>query len=560
MPALPGPVPTTPQLRRLREITTVLVKYGFPDVVSRLRLERTVALGRRLRPWGRRHPAPGTRAQRLRQAFEELGPSFVKFGQMLSTRPDLLPGELVDELARLQDSVPPLAPGVAETTIEAELGRPISEIFSEFESDPVAAASIAQVHRARLRTGEQVAVKVRRPGIASTIDQDLAILWFLARLADRYLPDADLYQPQTLVAEFARAIRREQDMAREGRTLERVARNFEGDPMLHLPRVFWPQTSNGVLTMEYVNGTKVLDALNGGAAYDLRLIARRGAEVLLKQVLRDGLFHADPHPANVFVLPGNVVCLLDFGCVGHIDRTLREALATLLEGVVREDPEKLAQAILSIGKPLEPIDAGQFQRDIAELIDSYAGVQLDHLSISSLLQDAVATMRRYRLQCPSDLMLLVRAFVSVEGVGRRLDPAFNMIEHARPVVAGLLRDRLSPGAVASRVADMGRDMADALQALPRDLMQVVGKARDDQFKIQFVHRNLEHFVQEMDRSSNRLSFAIVIAALIVGSSLVLQRGTGPTLFGFPAVGLIGFVAAAILGLWLAIGILRSGRL
>lgn len=558
---VPGATPPAQQLRRLRDITTVLAKYGFPDVVARLRLERTLALGRRLRrPWGRRAEPAGSKAQRLRQALEELGPTFIKFGQALSTRPDVLPADLVAELSRLQDTVPPMTPGAAEATIEAELGLPLAQVFARFDSTPVAAASIAQVHRAHLLGGGEVAVKVRRPGIGATIDLDLSILGLLARLAERYLPDADLYQPAMLVAEFARAIRREQDLSLEGRSIERFARNFAGDPTLRLPHVHWPQTTTGVLTMEYMDGTKVLDVLSDPGTFDARVIAARGGEILLKQVLRDGLFHADPHPANIFVMPGNVICLLDFGSVGRIDRPLRDALANLLDAVAREDSERLAAAILSIGRPLHTLDAAEFRRDLAEAIDGYVGIALRDLSIASLLQDALAVMRRHRLQFPADLMLLVRAFVTIEGVGRRLDPAFNMVEHARPVVAGILRDRLAPSAVASRVADIGREVAGAMQTLPRDLMEIVGKARDDRLQIQFVHRNLEHFVQEMDRSSNRLSFAIVIAALIIGSSFVLQRGAGPQLFGLPAIGLVGFIAAALLGLWLAVGILRSGRL
>lgn len=553
-------VPPAQQLRRLREITTVLVKFGFPDVVERLHLGRTVALGRRLRPWGSRLPPPGARVQRLRQALEELGPTFVKFGQGLSTRPDLLPSDLVVELSRLQDAVPPLAPGVAERAVEAALGRPLAAVFASFDAVPVAAASIAQVHRARLADGSHVAVKVRRPGIETTIERDLALLWFLARLAERYLPDSELYQPATLVAEFSRAIRRELDLAREGRTIERFARNFANDPTVRLPRIHWPETRPDVLTMEYMEGRKVLEVLEDPQGADLRLVARRGGEILLKQVLRDGLFHADPHPANVFILPGNVIGLLDFGSVGRIDRALRDGLSALLDAVVREDADRLGDAILGIGRALEPMDSRQFRRDLTELVDGYAGVQLKDLSIGTLLQDALIVMRRYRLQFPPDLMLLARAFVTTEGVGRRLDPSFNMVEHARPVIAGILRDRLSPSAVAGRVAEMGREVAEAAQALPRDLMEVVAKARDDRLQIQFVHRNLEHFVQEMDRSSNRLSFAVVIAALIVGSSFILQRGTGPYLFGVPMLGLVGFVAAAFMGLWLVVGIMRSGRL
>ncbi|RPJ75030.1 MAG: ubiquinone biosynthesis protein UbiB, partial [Acidobacteria bacterium] len=335
-----GPVFPALHLRRLREITTVLVKYGFPDVVSRLRLERTVAMGRRLRLRGRPRPW-GTRAQRLRLALEELGPTFIKFGQALSTRADLLPAELVAELSRLQDQVPPLPPGVAVAAVEAELGEPIAVVFREFDPEPVAAASIAQVHRAVLSSGEEVAVKVRRPGIETNIERDLAIMAQLARLADRYLPDADLYHLTELVSEFARSIRRELDLSLEGRTIERFARNFAADSSVKFPRVYRHRTTRGLLTLEYIHGTKVLEILPAKEGLDPALVARRGADLMLRQVLEHGLFHADPHPANIFVLPGNVICLLDLGNVGRLDRAMRTALAALVEGIVREDPERM---------------------------------------------------------------------------------------------------------------------------------------------------------------------------------------------------------------------------
>jgi ubiquinone biosynthesis protein len=549
-------------MRRYSEIVSVLVKYGFVDAVEALHLRRYLAAGRRiLAALGHDgHPEP-SRAVRLRLALEELGPTFIKFGQALSMRADLLPPDVVAELALLQDSAPALQAGVAEQAVEHALNYPIQDLFIEFDPEPLAAASIAQVHRATLPSGEMAAVKVRRPGIGAVIESDLAILADLARLAERYLPDAALYSPGALVEEFARTIRREQDLVREGRLIERVAAQFAGDPTVRFPRICWPLTTPAVLTMEFLEGVKV-SSVGSEEAPDLdpQLVARRGADAVLKQILVNGLFHADPHPGNILVLPGSVVAFIDFGIVGRINRQMRDWLAETIMAVHRHDADRLADIVATVATPLRPVDMRELSRDLEEMLDTYADLALGDLSLGALFGSITDAMARHRLKLPADLLLLIKSVTTIEAVGRQLDPTFKIVEHATPLVESLIEQKLSPQALALRTADAGHEVLSALRTLPVNLAEITRKIRADGMQVQFVHRNLDFFVREMDRSSNRLSFAVVIAAIVIGSSIIVHAAAGPQAFGYPLLGLAGFVAAGVLGIGLAIGILRSGRL
>jgi ubiquinone biosynthesis protein len=548
--------------RRYTEIVTTLVKFGFDDAVRALHLTPYVRAGRRLLAAAGRQVEPeASRARRIRLAMEALGPTFIKFGQALSTRADLLPADVLAELEQLQDAVAPLAPGEAERVIEATFEAPIGDLFAVFEATPLAAASIAQVHTAILHSGEAVAVKVRRPGIERVIDADLAVLADLAAVAERHIPDAALYSLSDLVDEFRRTIRRELDLAREGHIIERVAAQFAGDPTVRLPRVHWPLTSATVLTLEFLDGVKVSTVAAGGApGLDPVTVAARGADFVFRQILEHGLFHADPHPGNILVLPGNVVAFIDFGIVGRVNTQLRHHLAQIILAIGRRNADKLAAIVLELTKPLREVDAGALTGDVAEMLDLYADVPIGDLSLRDVLASVTAAMARHRLQLPADLVLLIKAVSTIESIGRRLDPSFKIVERSTPHVDRLIAEKRRPSAVAARLSDKGLETMQALGGLPAALAAIATRVRRNGLRVEFVHRNLDYFIREMDRSSNRLSFSIVIAAIVIGSSIVMHAGVGPMVLGYPALGLAGFVAAAFLGIGLALGILRSGRL
>jgi ubiquinone biosynthesis protein len=549
-------------LHRYQQIIAVLVRYGFQDVVQTLHLTPSLAAGRRVLSLLGRQAAPQlSKPQRIRLALEALGPTFVKFGQALSTHSELLPPEVIAELTLLQDAVAPVPPAEVARAIERAFGASTETLFRAFEDEPLASASIAQVHRAVLPTGEVAAIKIRRPGIEAIIEADLAILADLARLAERHLEDAALYDFPGLVDEFARTIRREQDLQREGRLIERVAGQFRGDDTVQYPRVYWPHTNAAVLTMEFLDGVKV-SAVRGADAPDVSpaLVARRGADVILKQVLVHGLFHADPHPGNILVLSGNVISFVDFGIVGRVSRHMRRQLTAVILAIHRRDAERLAAIVTSVSVPLGPVNQAELARDLEEMLDLYADVAIGDLSLQDVLGSVVAAMRRHRLKLPSDLLLLIKAVTTIESVGRQLDPSFKMVEYATPFVAGLVQQSHRPSELTFRMARVGGEAMKAFRTMPQDLATILERSRRDGLRIQFVHQNLDHFIHEMDRSSNRLSFAIVIAAVVIGSAVVMQTGVGPLVHGYPVVGVVGFVTAGVIGMGLALGILRSGRL
>jgi len=550
-------------LKRYRQVLGILIKYGFGHIVEQLNIDYYIELGKRIVSLGTasRELERLTQAARFRLALEELGPTFIKFGQILSTRPDIVPTGFLEELQRLQDHIPAVSTDEIKAQIHRELGYPTEELFKKFECTPLATASIAQVHRGTLKTGEEIVCKVRRPNVESVIETDLDIMMGLAYLVEKHLPGGNLYNPVGLVREFRRTIHRELDFSREGRTTERFAANFSDDKAVHIPKVFWEYTGQTVLTLEYVSGIKIsnLDELKK-AGLDLEIIAQNGADNFLKQVFIHGLFHADPHPGNIHILPGNILCIFDFGMVGRLDDDLKLHLTELLLCVLRRDVDHLISQLLYSGDLHDDSNTRNLKRDLTEFIDDYYDIMLQDLKVGKLLLDFVEILTEHQIKFPVNLMLLSRALFVMEGIGRQLDPNFNMVAQLKPFAEQVIKDRYSPASIVKEATRTLQSYQALGKSLPKDIKEFINRINRNKFKIDVEHRGFERLVNDLDKSSNRISFSMIIAALIVGSSLVMQIDKGPMLFGFPILGLLGYSVAGFLGLGLAIAILRSGRM
>ncbi|GLI40133.1 phosphotransferase [Geobacter hydrogenophilus] len=548
-------------LRRYRQIVRVLFKFGFDHALELMGLSQFVARGRKLFRRPESELALLSPAERMRLALEELGPTFVKLGQILSTRPDVIPRSFILEFSKLQDQVPSFPFEAVEDQIRKHLGREPSECYAFIDPEPLAAASIAQVHRARLVSGEEVVIKVRRPGVVGLVETDIDAMMGLALLAERHLPGSDLYDPVGLVKEFARTIRREMDFSREAHTIEKFAENFAGDPTLHFPTVYWDQTAGGVLTMEHVNGIKVSDtgALDA-AGLDRKLIARRGADAFLKMVLTHGFFHGDPHPGNVLILPDNVICLLDYGMVGRLDAQLKGYLTDILLAIVQRDVDEVISLLLYSGDITDTLDTRALRRDLSGLIDSYYEVPLQQIEVGRMLLEFLEVITTYHIRFQPDLMLLAKALVAIEGMGRELDPAFDMVEHLRPFMKKAMWDRYSPEHLVREMGSHITSYVTLFRNLPKDLKEFLNRINRNKFKIDLEHRGLDRALRDFDKSINRLSSSLIIAALIVGSSIIMQTDKGPKIFEFPIFAFMGYTIAGFIGLWWVIAIIRSGRL
>jgi ubiquinone biosynthesis protein len=551
---------TVRDLGRLQEIASVLVRFGFGDLVRRIGLADVLErAGKLLHLRSSEQHARLSTAQRVRLALEALGPTFIKLGQVLATRVDLFPPEWITEFSRLQSDVPALPWSEIEGPLSAALGQAPESAFAAVEQVPMAAGSLAQAHRAWLQDGTPVVLKVRRPGIGDVVEADLRLLARLADIVDTRIPDLARYHLPEVVAQFATSLRRELDFVAECRSAERIAANFAGHPGLVIPQVYWQWTRASVAVQEFIDGLPGSDlAAVDAAGLDRARLAREGAGIVLKMVLEDGLFHADPHPGNLFFLRDGRLALIDFGMVGRLSEQRRGEVAVLLHGLAQQRPSAVSEVLLDWAGGVE-VDETALMQDIASLVDTYRGVALKDLRVGSMLGEITGLLRQYGLTLPPDLALMIKTFLTLDGVGRQLDPDFDMTAVAGPFLERAIARQYTPSALWRRGRDQTDNWLDLAGTLPRDARQILQATRRGRLQLRIETRAMDRFGEQVQRAANRLVVGLITAALVVGSSIVMHSVGSHSSGWLLALGVAGFISAAMCGVWIVYSIWRSGK-
>lgn len=552
------PAPRT--LSRLSEIAQVMVRHGFGYFFEAHRLTDLIP-GRRTGDVDAM--TPSARGQHLREVLEELGPTFVKFGQLLSMRPDIVPHDLIVELRPLQDDVRPFPFEQAERVIEEELGNSIERLFLDFDPMPVAAASIGQVHRATLPNGRPVAVKVQRPDAARQIEADLVLLYQAAKLVKERVRALDFIDARGLVDEFARQIRQELDYRLEGRNAQTFHRNFAGDPHVQVPKVYWTYSRARVLTLEWLDGTQLADVDTLGLTLEERRdLAYLVAETWMTMIFRHGFFHADPHPANILVLEeAGTIGLVDFGSAGKLSDDDMTKLTRLFIDAAAENVDMLPKRLADLGVRYPREREEEFLAELREIYYRYYGASLAEIDPIQVIKEAFQLIYSMNLHLPTRYLLLDRTIATLGSVGIELYPDFNVFEVARPYARGLMLERFTPDRIARRARRDAFQYAHILREAPQQIHEILEELRDGRMEVGFVHKGLDEFLADLQRVFNRLVIALVVTGGLIGSSLIgIFAKAGPHLLGVNVISIVGFALSAVLGVWLLWGVVRSGRL
>ena len=549
---------TLRQAERTKDIVAVLLRNGFHDVVSAMGVEKYIKF---TIPQSSQKELKLSRSERIRKTVEELGPTFVKMAQILSTRPDLVPLELADEFSKLQDNVDALPFEQMQSRFVEEFGKDVDEIF-DGKLTLIASASLGQVYKGRLKSGEAVAVKILRPGTKEMIKSDIQIMYHIASLLENKLYSYGIDSPARIVEEFEKTISKELDYNTEALNLKRFARNFEGNARIFVPKLYEAFSASTVLTMEFVDGIKVTDTQKlEEAGIDPKEVAKGGFDLLCEQIFTYRFFHADPHPGNIFALPDGRISFVDFGMMGSIAERDRKDFVDMIYYIVKEEEEKAALCILKLAKvENDNLDTDAFAKDMGDVIRTYFYGSLKDINIKNLINDIVGLMSRHKVYFKENNYLLTKSLITIEGVGKALDPDFNASEAIKPFVLRFYKENFSFGAFLSKAGEMPKEFGDFLVQFPQDIKSIVEKMKSGKLKIEFQHMGLEKMEESIEKSANRLSVSIIIAAILIGSALLLLAKTPPMLFGIPVLGLAGFVTAVVMGIVLIRSIYKKGRL